>query len=121
MNNPRPLTPTKAFDWRWNLAVIGAFFVVLTVMGFAYTNYVQHQAEQRNLRTLRTSQQVWCSLLIGILKIPATTQASVTFHQQLYVIAMTYGCTGVPTVPATPVPIPTPSKPSPSTTATARG
>lgn len=121
MNSPRPITVTKAFDWRWNLVMMSIFFVVMTVMNFGYTNYVQHQAEQRNLKTLHTSELVWCGLLIGIIKIPAANQASLVFHQQLYTIATMYGCTGVPSVPATPVPIPTPGKPSPSTTATARG
>lgn len=121
VSHPRVVTKTGAFKWNWSILVVFVFFIVATLLNIGYTNHIQHQSEERNRKTLRTSQQVWCGLLIGIIKIPANTQAALIFHKQLYVIATSYGCQNVPQVPPRPKPGGSPGSPSPATTASSSG
>jgi hypothetical protein len=76
--------------------LVGA--VVLGFANAAYTNYVQHQSEQRFRRAVEMSQQRWCDLLNSLdhPEVPSTTDRGRQIQKQIHELRLGLGCGGTP-------------------------
>jgi hypothetical protein len=72
--------------------LIGA--VVLAFGNGIYTNYVQHQSEQRFNRAVQMSQQRWCDLLNSLdhPEVPSTTDRGRQIQKQIHELRLGLGC-----------------------------
>lgn len=116
----RMMTKTGAFKWNWSILVVFVFFCVATLVNVGYTNSVQHQSNKQHDRALAESEQVWCGILLLILKTPTVNSPiQIEFRKKMAILATAYGCQGVPQKPLVVTPTARPGNASPSTTGTA--
>jgi hypothetical protein len=78
----------------YSLLVILVGAVALGFANAAYTNYVQHQSEQRFRRAVEISQQRWCDLLNSLdhPEVPSTTERGKQIQQQIHDLRLGLGC-----------------------------
>jgi hypothetical protein len=82
----------------YSVMVILVGAVLLAFVNGAYTNYVQHQSEQRFRRAVELSQQRWCDLLNSLdhPEVPSTTERGKQIQLQIHELRLGLGCGGTP-------------------------
>lgn len=108
-------TKTGALKATWSLAMIAGFLVIVVIFNITYTNRVQRQSNQQNDAAISKSQQLWCSVLIGVLAPdagPPQTERAWQVYVGLANLATAYGCRGVPQIPPHPKPSVSSGRPS---------
>jgi hypothetical protein len=80
----------------YSVLVILVGAVLLGFTNAAYTNYVQHQSEQRFNRAVQMSQQRWCDLLNSLdhPEVPSTTDRGRQIQHQIHELRLGLGCGG---------------------------